>query len=65
MDWPTNRGKSQEMPYSAIRPRRAKAVVILAPEAAKRTSQQRAWTSETPAHPPLIAQMIGFGIDKA
>ena len=36
---PTMRGRTQAMPYSAIRPRRANAVVNLAPAAAKRTSQ--------------------------
>ena len=39
----------------------AKAVVILASSAAKRTSEKRAVTSPSPAHAPLMAQMTGLG----
>ena len=48
------------MPYSAMRPRRAKAVVNLAPAAAKRTSHISACVSPMPAHAPLMAAMIGL-----
>ena len=59
---PTMRGRSQATPYSAIRPRRAKAVVNLAWVAAKRTSHWRAWTRPTPAHPPLMAATSGLSM---
>ena len=59
---PTMRGSSQAMPYSAMRPRRAKAVVNLAWLAAKRTSHCSAWTSPTPAQPPLMAATSGLSI---
>jgi hypothetical protein len=49
------------MPYSATRPRRAKAVAKRAVSAAKRTWQNSACTNPTPAHAPLIAAMSGFG----
>ncbi len=49
------------MPYSATRPRRAKAVEKRALSAAKRTWQNSACTSPTPAHAPLIAPMSGLG----
>ena len=48
------------MPYSAINPRRANAVVNLAPAAANRTSHINAWVSPMPAHAPLIAAMTGL-----
>ena len=53
------------MPYSAMRPRRAKAVVNFARAAAKRTSQCRAWTRPTPAQPPLMAATSGLSMRRA
>ena len=52
------------MPCSATSPRRAKAVVSLAPDAAKRMSHISACTRPMPAHGPLIAAMIGLGIER-
>ena len=49
------------MPCSAISPRRANAVVNLAPAAAKRWSQYSAYTRPSPAQAPLMAAMIGLG----
>ena len=43
-------------------PRRAKAVVNLAPAAAKRRSHISAWHRPMPAHAPLMAAMTGLGI---
>ena len=54
------RGRTHDMPYSAIRPRRANAVVNLAPGAAKRRSHIIACTRPMPAHAPLIAAMTGL-----
>jgi hypothetical protein len=49
------------MPYSATSPRRANAVENRAVSAANRTWQNKACTSPTPAHAPLIAAISGFG----
>ena len=52
------------MPCSAMRPRRAKAVVNLAPAAAKRRSHMSAWHRPMPAHAPLMAAMTGLGMSR-
>jgi hypothetical protein len=52
------------MPCSATNPRREKAVVSLAPSAAKRMSHISACTSPIPALAPLMAATIGLGIDR-
>ena len=54
-------GRTQLMPCSAMSPRRTKAVVNLAPAAAKRMSVMSACTIPMPAQAPLMAAMIGFG----
>ncbi|MHC2466722.1 hypothetical protein ACVIHD_005734 [Bradyrhizobium embrapense] len=54
------RGSIQLMPCSAIRPRRAKAVVNTALSAAKRRSQYSAWTRPMPAVAPLSIAITGF-----
>ena len=43
-------------------PRRANAVVILMPAAAKRTSQTSAWIRPMPAQAPFSAAMIGLAM---
>ena len=58
---PTNLGSSHEIPCSAIRPRREKAVVNTAASDANRMSAYSAMTIPRPAQAPLIAAMIGFG----
>ena len=60
---PTSLGNTQPMPYSAMRPLREKAVVNLAPAAAKRTSAMTAWTIPRPAQAPLTTAMTGLGSD--
>ena len=54
------RGSTHDTPYSATRPRRANAVVNLAPAAAKRRSQNIACTNPMPATGPLMAAMTGL-----
>ena len=53
---PISRGSIQALPYSAMRPRRAKAVVTLASAAMNCMSQKRAKQSPTPATAPLISR---------
>ena len=60
---PTRRGSSQASPHSAIRPRRAKAVVNTAVSEAKRRSAQQAIGTAIPAHGPLIAATTGLRTD--
>ncbi|HEX8581358.1 MAG TPA: hypothetical protein VF640_03475 [Acidimicrobiales bacterium] len=57
---PTRRGSTHDSPCSAGRPRRANAVVTLAPAAAKRRSQKQARTRPTPAAAPFTAASTGF-----
>ena len=57
-----SRGSIHEVPYSAPRPRRVNDVDMRAPRAANRRSQYNAWISPMPAHAPLIAAIIGFGM---
>jgi hypothetical protein len=54
------RSRNHGEPNSAGRPRRAKAVVIRAPDAANRTSADSASTNPIPAHAPLIAAITGL-----
>ncbi|MCY1378109.1 hypothetical protein D9M69_657180 [compost metagenome] len=50
------------MPYSAVRPRRAKAVVMVASSSAKRMSQNSAWIRPMPTVAPLILAITGLGM---
>src|SRR5271163_1320146 len=58
--WPTSRGNIQAIPYSAISPRRANAVLNRAASDAKRKSQYKAITSPNPTAGPLIAAITGL-----
>ena len=57
---PTSRGNIHAIPYSAINPRREKAVPNRAVSEANRRSQYSAITSPSPTTGPLIAPMTGF-----
>ena len=61
---PTTRGSDHASPCSAMIPRCTNEVVSLAFEEAKRRSQFIAATNPMPAQAPLIAAMIGFGMDR-
>ena len=60
---PTSRGRIQLTPHSAIRPRRENAVVKVARSDANRMSQNSEIGTAIPAQGPLIAAMIGLGIE--
>ena len=60
--WPIILGNSQARPYSAISPRRAKAVPNFASSEAKRRSQNIAITSPSPTAGPLTAAITGLGM---
>ncbi|MOA11727.1 hypothetical protein D3C78_1316820 [compost metagenome] len=50
------------MPYSAVSPRRAKAVVMVASSAANRMSQNSAWIRPIPTVAPLSMAITGLGM---
>src|SRR3984957_1383762 len=60
---PTRGGSSQLMPHSAIRPRCANAVMMIASSAMKRRSQANTIGTAMPAAGPLIAAITGLGTD--
>lgn len=63
LPWPTSRGRIQETPSSATRPRALKAAANLACGTENRTSHISAWLNPMPAQAPLTAATTGLGND--